>query len=131
MQVRVLHDLSLRCRNSARYNFLENLLKLSKRKYISIDYFSRMQNFCILFNAFKRPKIRENLQKLYCIGSVKFSWNAEIIHLLQLLKWTKNLLNEAKMQKYCILFSGYNKPNFTAFIQDAEILQVVKLEENC
>lgn len=57
MQVRVLHDLSVRCRNSAGYDFLENLLKLSKRKYISIDYFSRMQNFCILFNAFKRPKI--------------------------------------------------------------------------
>ena len=35
------------------------------------------------------------------------------------------------MQKFCILFSGYNIPNFTAFIQDAEILEAVKPEENC
>ena len=30
--------------------------------------------------------MRENLQKLYCIGSDKFSWNAEIMHPVQLLK---------------------------------------------
>ena len=48
----------------------------------------------------------ENLQKLYCIGGAKFSWKAEIIHLLQLLKETENSLNAAKMQKFYILFSG-------------------------
>ena len=53
-----------------------------------------------------RGKTRDSLQKLYCIRSDKFSWNAEIIHLLQLLKETENLLIAAKMQKFCILFSG-------------------------
>ena len=52
-----------------------------------------------------RGKMRENLQKLYRIGSDKFSWNAEIIHLLQLLKATENLLTASMMQKFCILFS--------------------------
>ena len=43
-----------------------------------------------------RGKMRQNLQKLYGIRSDKFSWNAEIIHLLQLLKETENLLIAAK-----------------------------------
>ena len=49
--------------------------------------------------------MRENLQKLYYIGSDKFSCNAEIIQLLQFFKETENLLNAAKMQKFCIPFS--------------------------
>ena len=66
----------------------------------------------------------ENLQKLYCIRSDIFSWNAEIAHLLQLLKETEKLLIAAKMQKFW-------DQKFTAFIQDAEILHAVKPEENC
>ena len=75
--------------------------------------------------------MRENLQKLYCIRSDKFSWNAEIAHLLQLLKETENLLIAAKMQKFCIFLVVTIDQKFTAFIQDAEILHAVKPEENC